>query len=909
MSGELFRWLRLRWRGLFGRKAKEAELAREMKFHFDQLVADNLAAGMTPEDARFAAQREFGGTAQYQEDCRDSWRAAWFTGLLGDFTYAARALRRSPGFTAVAVFTLALGIGVNVVMFSLVRDAILRPMWENRQLNLVSLYNGRADTDGGFRFFSFGEYQAMQESRDVFAEVAAMGGHIATMGVEENLQRRMTAFVSENFFALLHSRPAQGRYFNREESQPDAGITVLVASHAYWHRLGRPANFVGSALRVENRVFTVIGIAPEGFSGFHVSIGPDVWLPLGVARLVADWDLNQPSQTRLNLHGSFAPGLGFDSANARMAEINRRLNSVAGADPAAPRRVVLTAPSRVSFGSTAPEKDGILSLFATVAFGLSVTVLLVACLNLANLLLARGVARRKEIAIRSSLGASRWCVVRGLLAEGLLLALLGGAFSLVLGQWSADLLDAWSRDAFAVGPFAYNTQAFIDPTVIAATFGFSVLATAAFGLWPALSVTRTQLVPDLKQVASESPVNHRANRLFSWGQLPLLAQIALSLALLFSATLFVQGARNAQSRELGFQTDQQLVAQIDYRFLALDRSGLRQRQQALIASVRALPGVMDAALATNIPYNFDLPRRQVRIAVGKGGEAEDPQRPRRAAGYTAVTRGYFESMGMTLFRGRDFSAEESAGTGGGPVAIIDESLARVLFGENDALGRFIEAKTSGGPPHEIVGIVRRSRHDVFAEPPRRMFLPLGQNHEDSPFVHVRVREPAAFAATLRAQLAAFEPGAPVVLVRPLGEVVSKNINVLLVRLGGVIFGVFGLIALVLAVVGVYGVKAHAVARRSREIGVRVALGARPRDVMLMILKQGAWQGGLGVLGGVGLALLAGHALATTLYQVHPADPVALAASALLLFLAVLLACYVPARRAMKVDPLVAIRTE
>lgn len=737
-----------------------------------------------------------------------------------------------------------------------------------------------------------------------------MGAYIATLGPEHNLQRRIVALVSENYFALLGARPLEGRFFSAAESQPGAGVPVVVANYALWERLGRPANFVGSKLRVENQVCTVIGLAPRGFGGFHVSIGPDVWLPLGAAGTFVDWKLENPATTRFSLYARLAPGVTLEAATARLASAERRLNALPPVDSNGARRLLLTTPSRTSFGSSAPEDESLLPKFGAVAFGLSLTVLLIACLNLSNMLLARGVARRKELAIRLSLGATRWCVVRGLLAEGLLLALLGGALSLVIGQWANDLLYRWSNDAFSAGLFNQTEQTFIDPTVVVATLGFSLLATLLFCLWPALRVTRPDLVSDLKQIGREPASGGRANRWYAPAQLPLLAQIALSLALLFSAALFVRGAENAQSLDLGFRTDQQLVAQLDFRFLPLEGEQIVRRQQALLESTASLAGVASAAFASNVPYNFDLPHRSVQVAQGAGTAEGDRDRARFGAGYTAVTRGYFGTMGIALLRGRDFTPEESAGGGGAPVAVIDETLARALFGENDALGRYIVFDHQrSAPAREIVGIVRGPRHDVFQPLPRRIYLPLGQSPEIDVFLHLRTAQPLALVDRLRNHLQATEPGAPVLVVRPMAEFVTKNINVLLVRLGGAIFGVFGGIALVLAVVGVYGVKAHSVARRTREIGVRVALGARPQDIMTLVLKQGAAQAAIGIAFGIGLALLAGRGLAALLYRVDPADLFALGLSALLLAFAVLAACWVPARRAMKVDPIVAIRTE
>ena len=327
----------------------------------------------------------------------------------------------------------------------------------------------------------------------------------------------------------------------------------------------------------------------------------------------------------------------------------------------------------------------------------------------------------------------------------------------------------------------------------------------------------------------------------------------------------------------------------------------------MLASTASLPGVSAAVLASNVPYNFELPHRPVRSIASV---ASDPKN-RFWSGHTAVTRGYFAALGITLLRGRDFAPEESDGSGGRPVAIIDESLGRALFGDVDPLGREIVIDDNPtNPAVEVVGIIRSPRNDLFGSTaPRRIYRPLGQAPENTVYLHLKVPEPVAFLDVLRAHLKTVAPEVPVLLLRPFSDFVEKNINVLLVRMAAGLFGVFGCIALVLATVGVYGVKAHATARRTREIGIRGALGAPPGDVMGLVLKQGLIQAGFGIALGLALALAAGYGLSAMLYKVNPLDPAALFASAALLGSAVLLACWLPARRATKVDPLVAIRTE
>ncbi len=902
--------LRFRLRGLFRRRSQESELNRELQFHFDMLVEENLRAGLSPAEARLAAQREFGADAVYREECRDTWRPAFLSGVLSDFIFAFRGLRRSPGFTAIAVLTLAFGIGVNATIFSFIRNALLRPADRIQQHNLVALYNGRADVGGNYRNFSHLEFEALRESTEVFAEIAAQSFGVAAVGPRGNLSSRFISVVSANYFSLLGVQPFRGRFFSAEESQPGAAFSVVVANHDFWERLGRPADFVGSSLQVNDRTFTVIGVTPPGFVGLHASLGPAVWLSIGDQNSLSGGDVRSPQAFAFSLLARLPEHVSVESARQRLDAANRQLNGTASANPAEPRHIVLTPPPRSELGNNNPQDESFLTLFAAIALTLAFIVLLVACLNLANMLLARGAARQKEIAIRLALGASRWRVIRSLLVEGLLLALLGGTAALFLSLWCDRLILQWAHDAFEFGLFSLGWPSFIDSRLLLTTLALSVGSTLLFCLVPALRVTRLDLTNDLKQLSGLASAPSRWRRIFSAGNTSIVAQIALSLALLVSAALFIKSSRQALSRDQGFQTAGQLVADIGYNHLKLDPPQVAQRQRTLVEAVASLPGVTSAALASNIPYSFSLDRRPVRRV---DGTAPDFAAPQHWSGYTAVSRGYFSTLGITLLRGRDFTADESAGTGDTrPVAIIDESLAYRLFGDTDPLGRRITVERNPKPSDalEIVGVVRSHRDDVFEKhPPLRVFRPLGQAPDATTCIHFRTTHPLALIDSVRRAILAADPAAPILALRPLADYVTNHINMLLIRLAGIVFGLFGAIALVLAIVGVYGVKAYAVARRTREIGVRIALGARPRDVLNLILKQGALQLALGVTLGLALAVAAGHVLAGMLYGVDPIDPFAFLGSTALLSAAILLACWLPARRATKVDPMTALRTE
>ena len=663
------------------------------------------------------------------------------------------------------------------------------------------------------------------------------------------------------------------------------------------------ADLIGRQVRVDDRVFTIIGLAPEGFGGLHTSISPEVWLPFG-ARL----NLLDPRQTSLNICVSLQPGLTLDAARAHLGSVERRLNAENGADP---RRLVLTPPPRSSLGNAQPTDESFLVPAAASSMALAVTVLLVACLNLANMLLARGASRRKEIAVRLSLGATRWHIVRQLLAEGLVLALAGGALGLLFSVWSGDFLLGIVRDSFSQGAFAFNTHPPLDLAVLGWVFLLSLVATLGVSLVPALRATRIDLVGDLKQQPGEPAVTGRWNRFFSLRHCLVMAQIALSLMLLFGAALFVRSAAQAMSRDVGFQTAGQLVFNFDFSSTDRPADEIARRQRAVLAHAATVPGVERAALASAVPHNFERSNRRV-FAAGTEGAAKlgDQTADGLHAAFTAVSSGYFQTLGIPLLRGRDFAAVEDTADNGHPVAIIDDTLARALFGEEDAIGRriaFDRADAGSANPTrqmEIVGVVRSPHEDIVeTNAPRRIYRPLGQARRPNIYLHVKTSVPAAATTMLeplRRELLTLESDAPLLLARPLAVFVEQHINLNVYRLAAIVFGAFGVIALVLAVVGVYGVKAYAVTRRVREIGIRLALGARPADVLRLVLAQGMRQTAVGVGVGLILALFAGQVLSKLLYRtVDPFDPVTLAIATAVITTAAAFACWIPARRATK----------
>ncbi|HMJ06202.1 MAG TPA: ABC transporter permease [Chthoniobacterales bacterium] len=847
--------------------------------------------------------------------------------MIQDFKFAFRQLIKAPGFTAIAVLTLALAIGVNSAIFAIINGAVLRPMVPLRPAEVVSLFTARAGVNRDYRPFSHAEYRDLREnSGELFADVAAVEFAVAGIGRDESMRRSFAFLTSENFFALMGVQPAAGRFYNAEESRPNANQPVVVGSYAFWKRMGGRSDFVGSELQINGQPYTVIGITPKGFSGVSALIAPDIWLPLGVhSRLGSAFsdsedlhDLAEPKNYALNLTARLRSGLTMDLAKARLPILSERLNASLPPDAGGKREVQIKKPSRFSI-STSPEDDGPVTLVGTLLMAMAGAVLLIASLNLANMLLARGTARTKEIALRLALGASRWRIVRQLLCEGLLLAVAGGLGGLVVSVWSNDLLLRSFATLLGSVNFSFVLDLRPDVVVLAVTFVFCVLATLLFSLGPALKATRADLVNDLKQQVGEPATAGRLGRFFAPRHISVMAQIALSLVLLFAAGLFLRGALEAGGLDPGFEPAGDLVTEMDFSLLRKDPVEARRLIFAAAQRARELPGVSATAVGTMLPYgNFTNSRR---IMSARDSIPTDPKAPDPGAGalFTAITPGYFEALGVRILQGRDFTQSEAEQKDGPRIAIIDEEMAKKLFPKGDVIGQHIRytQPPRDGSPNDlvVVGVVNAHRHDVQSESLlRRLFVPLAQGYSGNVFLHVRLatkdlRALIALIPTLRQALRQVDPDLPILGLAPFTDMMEKSVGLWIVRLGAVLFGVFGGIALLLAVVGVYGVKAYSVARRTREIGIRMALGAQRGDVFRLIMKQGALQTAIALAAGLLISLGAGQVLAQMLYKVSPADPLALLFSSVLLGVAALLACFVPARRATRVTPMTALRTE
>jgi putative ABC transport system permease protein len=846
--------------------------------------------------------------------------------MIHDFKFALRQLLKSPGFTSVAVLTLALAIGVNSAIFAMVKATVLHPVVPLRPKEVVNVFTARQNASHDYRQFSYNEYRELRENGgDVFSDVAAFEFAVAGIGRDHEMRRSFAFLTSENYFSMLGTQPFRGRFYTAEECKPNANIPVVVASYGFWKRNGSRNDFIGSTLQVNGQPYTVIGITPDGF-GANALLAPDIWVPLGIRAQLgsafgdneSSHDLLNPKTYAFNLTARMRPGLTIDSAKSRLPVLAQRLTAIQPQDAEGARELQIQTPSRFSM-STSPEDDGPIALTATLLMFMAGAVLLIACLNLANMLLARGTSRSKEIAIRLAVGASRWRIVRQLLCEGFILALSGGAVGLVLATWCNDLLLAQLQSLLASVNFSVVMKLQPDFAILSVTFLFCLIATMLFSLGPALKATKADLVNDLKQQVGEPARIGRFSRFFATRHISVMTQIALSLMLLFAAGLFFRGALKAAGLYPGFNPAGDLIAEFDFSLVKQEPAESRRLIFAIIERARQLPGVVASATGTMLPYSdFTNARRVIRM---KDAMPNDPKAPDPSVQtlFTAISTNYFDALGVKLLRGRDFTQAECEQKDGRRVGIIDEELAKKLFQNEDPIGqhiRYTQSPKSGAPNDiEIIGVVSKHLHAVTGDTiVTRLFVPLAQNYDGESFLHVRLNTQdrnavLAMIPTLRQALHEIDPDLPLLQMTPFVDLMQKSPNLWIVKLGAMLFGAFGCIALLLAVVGVYGVKAYAVACRTREIGIRMALGAHRKDVFALIMRQGALQTALAITVGVLLSLAVGRVLSQILYGVSPSDPFSLITSSMMLAVAALLACFLPARRATYVNPITALRTE
>jgi macrolide transport system ATP-binding/permease protein len=807
--------------------------------------------------------------------------------LLQDIRYGFRTLTRSPGFSVIAVAVLALGIGVNATVFSLANAFFLRPLPVSDPETVVRVYSNR---------YSNTAYRSYVEYRDrnsTLAGLAAFQMQSFGLRVDTDTEHAFGTIVSGEYFSVLGVAPARGRLLTPSDDRADAAPAVVL-SHAFWkRRFGASPDVIGKTIALNDQPFTIVGIAAEGFTGVMAPLIGDLWVPLAADALLrpALDPATRRDTTSLHLVGRLKPTVNRARAQADLDTIGRQLRRTAG-EPDRGQAVTV-------YGSTTlhPEISSPATAFTAVLMTVVALVLLIVCVNVANLVLARAVGRQAELAVRQSLGAGRGRLIRQLLIESLLLSVVGGAVGLAFAFWGTRLLMAVPLPT----PVPIALDLSIDIRVLAFTTAVAVAATLLFGAMPAFSASRVDLVQALKGVSGDGPRHGRLRAAF------LVAQVSMSVLLLITAGLFIRSLHHVQSIDTGFEAGHILTAAIDLETRGYSAARGRQLIRSLADRLEAAPGVVSVNAVDTVPATLS----NSTIDLLRDGDLEPaPGQPSPTPQiYTnAVGPGHFRTLQIGMVAGRDFTyADDDAAP---RVAVVNETLARRFWPGKSAVGQRLRPYGRGANVRdviEVVGVVRDSTYVTVGEAPRPfLYRPLAQAY--TPRLTLLVRSagmPSSVLSTLKQEVRAVDPGLAVFNIATLTE--ATSVSLLPARIAGSLLGGLGILALALAALGIYGVLSFLVRSRTREIGIRVALGARPSAVAAMVVRQAmTWTVG-GALIGIALAFLLTRFLETLLYGISPTDPLTYGGVTLLLALVACIAALIPAVRASRLDPLAALR--
>lgn len=889
-------WLRSRFRAFFGRKELDARMNEEMRSHIEMQTQENIASGMPPEEAVQAAHRQFGRVESIKHACREQRGVRWIENSIQDIRYGARRLRKSPGFAAVAILTLALGIGVNVGIFSVVDRLLVRPLpvEEPQKLAIIGQSRGGISVDFDFNYPLFRDYQ---RDNTVFSQLSATSEMDVGLGTGGATERQRAMVVSGNYFNMLGVAAAVGRTFAPNEGMEVDDAQVVVLSHGLWvRRFGSDPQVLGRSVTVNGHPFVIIGVAPREFTGTSRATTPDLYLPITTyGQLTKPVPSGEnPLRTRfftwLYMMGRLKEGVTRESAEAQINALARRIYAVTPANTAT-NLVVLPG----ALGLTEDLNESRLPLH--LLFGAAGMILLIACANMANLQLARAAERTREVAVRLAIGASRGRIIRGLLTESFLLALCGGGVGMGVAFGLVRVLDSFRPSNIGV-----EIGGGLDVRALVFAVGVTLATGILFGLAPALRASRPELAPELKSGGGGAAGDRAGGGRFRGGL--VISQIALSLLVLVGAGLCVRSLMKLQRLDPGFNPSQVALMSLNLGLNNYTNAQAQDFYDRLLERVRVLPGVEAASLSFTTPLNGRNPGMSVdRIDDYQSSPGERP-----SGEFNIVASDYFRALGVRMLHGRDFNSRDTAN--GPRVVIINEAFARRYWPGKDPTGKHINAfDPDGHGETEVIGVVESSRNRALSVSPRpAMFFPLSQRSDLALTLVVRTGlEPNATLAALRGVVRSMDAGVPVFGLRTLAD--QKSGSLALQRMAANLLGGFGFVALALAALGIYGVLAYNVGRRTREIGVRMALGARASDVLRLILSQGARLVAIGLVLGLGAGLGVARLLRGFLFEVQPMDPATFGGVIVLLAGVAALACWLPALRASRVQPMKALRAE
>ncbi len=900
-------WL-ARLRDWLRRDALDRDLKEELRFHRERLERDARDAGVGPEEAPYAARRRLGNETRVREEARERWSIPWLDHFQQDVRYALRGLRRSPGFTITVILALGLGIGANAAMFGVIDRLMFRPFpclrdaSQVHRVYLQSTNRGQVETRGGMEYT---RYLDLRRWTTTFSQYAGYSLGVTVVGTGDASRERRIARVSAEFFDFFDARPVRGRFFVASEDTTPVGAPVAVLGHAFWMAEFGGRDVLGETIQIGNIPATIIGVAPRGFVGVSESEAPAAYIPITTYAGNANFQRDPTNYyTRynwgwMNVMARRRPGVSVEQASRDLSEAHRRSwiaelafdTDGTPADVAQPRAIA--GPLKSAAGPTAGLESKTL-LWVT---GVAVIVLLIACANVANLMLARVLRRRREIAVRLALGVSRGRLMAQALTESLLLATLGCVAGVAIAQWGgAALRRLFVRDSSSL-------DVLTDWRTLGVAAAAALAAAVLTGLGPALLGTRAGLAESLKSGAREG--THQRSRTRA---ALLVLQGALSVILLVGAGLFVRSLGHVRDMRLGFDVEPVLIVSRSLRGMRLDDSAQVMLGRRLLETGRGIPGVEHATWVSSVPFwstsgtdffvaGIDSVRRLGRFT------------------YQTATPGYFAAMGTRILRGRAFTAEDGANAQDRAnvpkVVVVSEAMARVLWPGQEALGQCVRIGRDTMPCTTVIGIAEDAVQSSLLDDDTRFrfYLPLDQYYpENGHTLLLRMRtDPVHDVERVRRELQAVMPGQSYVSVRPLRELIADQRRSW--KVGATMFVAFGLLALVVAGVGLYGVIAYNVTQRMHELGVRVALGARTGDIVRLVVGQGVRVALVGVVIGTALALWASRWIQPLLFQQSAKDPLIYSLVGAVLLVVALAASASPAFRATKVDPNAALRAE
>ncbi len=878
------------------RESAERELDDELRFHFDACVEKHVRAGRSREEALRLARLEFGAADAVKEECRDARGVSLLETFVQDVRYGLRGLLRTPALTAILVLTLALGIGANTAIFSLVNAFLFRPLPVRSPQQIVVLAIQQQGAPVGSGGFSYPEFADFRKQGEAFSDV--FGIVLTSVGVHEgdSTEQAFGNYVTSGFFGALGIRPALGRFLRPDEGETPGEPLLVVLSDGYWQRrFHGDEGVIGRQIAINGKSATIVGVAPRGFQGLYSIFETDVYLPLSaiLSEEPATLFWNGRDEHRILGFARLRPGETIAQAQSSLDVISGRL---ARAYPATDKWYSVRAvPEKLA--RPIPYANNTFVAISGLFLILAAFVLLLACMNIENILLARGSARQREMAIRAALGAGRRRLMRQMLTETLLLAALGGAAGIVLGGWANR-----AASSIRLQNIPLHLDATFDWRVFTFAAAVTLLAGIVVGVLPAARASSADVNSMLHEGGQRSFLGmHRpAIRNFL-----VVAQVAGAVVVLVAAGLFVRSMQKVQGLDLGFDSNHLLNVTIDPH-----ESGYADPQAVSIyrdleSKIAALPGVQSVSAASYVPFGGFPTRAAIEIEEHLARPGEPPP----SVLFNRVDPSYFATMRVAVLRGRSFSDGDDEHAL--PVAIVNQTMARRLWPHDDPVGKRFQMNGDRGTRLEIVGVVADGKYQTVNEDPQPfIYLPLAQNFVARRTLHIRSDlAPESLIAAVKGAIASAAPGLSVGDIQTMQHLLAGALGFFAFRLVAALGTILGTIGLVLGVVGVYGVVSFAAVQRTREIGIRMALGANAKDVLALVWRHGIRLVLAGVAGGLVGAWALTRSMAHFLAGVSATDSVTYISVAGLLLAAGWVACWIPARRAMRVDPMVALRCE